>query len=933
MRLSCIYRLPVLLVLVLLGGFAVRGYAQNGLNVSLRLADSAQEVRNEELKDVTIAIDNKGASPFRGMLHLYCGKGARIATRQDVPIVVEAGKSLYVSAKVYIGATTLAGNIPYSAQLFDERRTKLGEATAQLRLAGSRLMRASLPQTDLQLPAAGRVLQVPVLLSNRGNIAQEVNVVLAYPPELHDETNKSVKVIVPPFHDTILYFSRKVSRDMVNLEYMDLSLYGVYPGGDYFSISSASVQSIKSKKTFGSKRLSSYGDRGANFVTLGTQNTFTENESYFLQARGDYAISEGNVAFSLNLYKWKNPAMPFLLNDTWLGFAYRRLGVRVGNVIQNGEMSYNGRGAEAYYYTDSLRRDKLYAGYLDKSFNLIDNNNGSSSFGRAAWAGFQRERGAVRNNTMVTYDEDKYTKAKSVLLVNDATWQLSDLLFAAAKAGIANSTTSGEDRESKQSLSVGVSLNGNLTKNLSVSSDNLYASGYYPGTRRGNLSFNERLSLRLGDYTLGAGFMYNDLNPRYFQSSGIGFRNSNSGTTAEFNVAHSLGNFNLSLAAQYYQEQGNWYLGPNPIGGEMKAGRLSLGGSYAGTRSKQHLMFRIDAGQYKLNFMPGERWQFRGNLSYSYRFFRFTGNIQKGSFYLAEAFQEQNGGQNDLRLNLSPSLSYSFFDRKLRVDAGLTYYKDFYVSSVLYTAGIDFGLRSTRLFAMLQYNTFASSSSYRNVQFGLTQLLPQSDKETINRRGSIELFVFHDNNANGRYDAGDTAATGYLTSFGKVLLATSGEGRISYSKLPPGTYKVYFPTQKGWYGVDQLIVLQDKETARLDIPLQQTGTLSGSIRFEFDELLSYATQRELAGQTVTAANSEGKTFETRTDDAGRYRLYVPAGTYTLTISNLPAQIEVLPEGIAAAQPISVKPGQIVDGLSFRLKVKQRKIEVKKFGQQ
>ncbi|WP_118975098.1 hypothetical protein [Taibaiella koreensis] len=932
MFVSRTYQLLLLPVLLLLGSMAaLPAYGQKGNGVVLRLADSVPEVRNEELKDVTIAIDNRSTQPFKGILHLYCGKGARIATRQDVPIIVEAGKSLFVAAKVYIGATTLAGDIPYSAQLFDERRTKLGEATARLRLTGSRLMRASLAQTELQLPTAGQILQVPVLLSNRGNSAQEVNVVLAYPPELHDETNKSIKVIVPPFHDTTLYFSRKVSRSMVSLEYMDISLYGVYPGGDYFSISSASVQSVKSRKVYGSKRLNGYSDRGANYVTVGTQNTFTENESYFLQSRGDYALSKGNVAFSLNLYKWKNPAMPFLLNDTWLGFEYQRLGIAVGNIIQNGEMSYNGRGVEAYYFTDSLRRNKLYAGYLDKSFNLVS-NNGASSFGRAAWAGYQREYGRMRNNTMITYDEDKYTSAKSMLLVNDASWRLNDLLFAAAKIGIANSATSGENSESRQSLSIGASMNGNLTKNLSVSSDNLYASGYYPGTRRGTLSFNERLSLRLGSITLGGGFMYNELNPLYFQNSGIGYRNSNNGTTGEFNIARAFGNLNLSLAAQYYQEQGNWYLGPNPIEGEMKAGRLSLGGSYAGIRSRQYLMFRFDAGQYQLNFMPGQRWQFRGNLSYNYRFFRFTGNIQKGSFYLAEAFQEQNGGHNDLRLNLAPALSYTFFDRKLRVDAGLTYYKDFYVSSVLYSAGIDFGLSTTRLFALLQYNTFASSSSYRNVQFGLTQLLPQSGRETVNRKGSIELFVFHDNNANGLYDAGDSIATGYLAAFDKTLLATSGAGRIQYNKLPPGTYKVYFPTQKGWYGVDQLIALKDKEAAHLDIPLRQTGTLSGNITFEFDEVLSYAILRELAGQTVIATNNEGKTFETRTDDAGHYMLYVPTGTYTLTIGNLPAQIEVLPLGIAAGA-LEVNPGQITGDVDFRLKVRQRKIEVKKFGQQ
>lgn len=930
-------RLPVLFIclLLLLTGLPGRpGYAQLRQDVVLRLADSVPEVSNEELKDVTIAVENRSNTTFSGVLHLYCGKGARIATKQDVPLTVEAGKSLFVSAKVYIASGTLAGNIPYSAQLFNRQRTKISEATATLRLTGNRMMQAMFPQTEILMPASGQTLSVPVQVRNRGNVPQEVTIVLAYPTELHDQVNKSINVTVPPFRDTVLYFTRKVSRDMVNLEYLDISMYGIYPGGDYFSVASASVQRIKSKKRYGRKTLNGYGDRESNFVTLGTQNTFTDNESYYLQTKGSYGIAngEGNLAFSLNIYKWKNPAMPTLVNDTWLALDYKQGGVKLGNIIQSGELSYSGRGAEAYYFTDSARKSRLYAGYLDKSFNLIDSKNGSTSFGHAAWAGLSRQMGGLRNNTMVSYDQDKYAATRSVLLVNDVTWHLSDLLFATAKAGLANSTSTNEGSESHQSYTVGASISGNLTPKLSVSSDNLYASGYYPGTRRGTLAFNERLSLRLGKTTLGAGYMYNYLNPRYFARGGTPFRNNNTGTTGELSAARAFGNFNLSLAAQYYHEEGNWFFNGSTLPGNTDAVRLNAGLAYADRNSRQNIMFKADAGKYRANFMTGERWQFRANFSYAFYFFRLTANIQKGNFYLSEAFQEYTGGKNDLRLNIAPSVSQSFFNHKLKVDAGLTYYKDFYVSSILYNVALNCNLRSTRLFATLQYNTFASSASYRNVQFGITQLLPQSGKETAKNKGAVDLFVFYDNNANGTYDPGDSVAAGYLASFDKTLLATGRDGRASYTRLPAGSYKVYFPTQRGWYGTDRQVDIEGKETVRLDIPLRQTGTISGSIAYEYDELLSYATAMDLAGQSVTAANTEGKVFETRTDDNGRYVLYVPAGSYTLTVNGLPAQIEVLPAG-TQAQPVPVKPGEIVNGVDFTLKVKQRKIEVKKFGQQ
>jgi hypothetical protein len=125
--------------------------------------------------------------------------------------------------------------------------------------------------------------------------------------------------------------------------------------------------------------------------------------------------------------------------------------------------------------------------------------------------------------------------------------------------------------------------------------------------------------------------------------------------------------------------------------------------------------------------------------------------------------------------------------------------------------------------------------------------------------------------------------------------------------------------------------LKDKEEVTLQIPLRQTGTVSGKISYEFDELLSYSTLKELAGQTITAINEEGKTFEGKTDDNGQFMLYLPTGKYTMTVSSASSQIAVIPVG-NNHQPLVVKPGEIINGADFILKVKQRKIEIKKFGQ-
>jgi len=923
------YPFPSLLILILLLILAHQVAAQVPA-LELSLKDSVLLVTNEELADVTVQVRNNAEDSFRGKLVFSCAAGARVATKSQPDVAIPAGKSLFVPAKIYIGSTTLAGDIRYKVALYDLAGNILLDTTALLRLQPTRQVTMYLPENELILPDKGDLVKIPVVFSNRSNVATDVTAVFSFPAVLRDNTNQSIKFSIPPFHDTTLYFQRKVTKEMVQLEYMDLAVYGVHANGDYFAMSSLSLQTIKSRKKYGIKRLNDPMDRGANSVSAGIQNAFSSNESYFLRARGSFASQLGELSFSINALKWKNPAFPSLITDTWLGFSRRNFGLRVGNVIQKGELNFNGRGAEAYVFLDSAQQHKLFTGYIDKSFNLLDNAN-SSSFGKAAWVGYTRNTKKMLSNSVLSYDEDRYARTRSVLLVNDATWRLTDMLFASAKVGLANSSATYDGGESKPSFAAAATISGDLSKRISISSDNNFASGYYPGTRRGALSLNERVNFRMGKTIASGGFMYSHLNPQYFSGGGTFFRSNNKATTADIGLSRALGILNLALAGQYYQEQGNWYSSSTVMPGTMTAYRFNSTFSFTHVRSRQNLLLRMDGGQYTTDFLQDKKWQFRATLAYNFRFFRLNINLQRGNFFLSEAFQEYTGGQGRLRLNISPAIGGSLLARKLRYDAGLTYYKDFFTSSLMYNLSLQYDLGPTRIFGTLQYNTFANANSYRNIQFGITQLLPQSRSEEIQNKGAISMFVFYDFNSNGIFDAGDSLAAGYLASFEKTLLVSNNQGKIHYSHLPPAAYRVYFPTQKGWYSPDQLIMVGNKEEVQVQVPLVKTGTISGRIRFEYDELLSFAVDRDLAGQSVIATNTEGKSYETKTDDKGQYMLYLPTGNYTVTVAKLPHQIEVLTDG-QNQQPVEVRSGKVLTGFDFILKVKQRKIDVKKFGQ-
>lgn len=319
-------------------------------------------------------------------------------------------------------------------------------------------------------------------------------------------------------------------------------------------------------------------------------------------------------------------------------------------------------------------------------------------------------------------------------------------------------------------------------------------------------------------------------------------------------------------------------------------------------------------------------------LTYSYRNFRLISNIQKGNFYMAEVFQEIFAQYNSFRLNIAPSYTTYFFNKNLKVDAGLGYNKDYYSNSFLFNGNFVYTLGPVALFTNLQYNIYSSNRTYKNIQFGLNYFLPDNKTDNSVNKSKIEVFVFYDLNRNGTYETGDSVAEGIVVHIGKTIMMSGRDGKVVYNKLPAGNYSIFMSTQNGWYGRDNFVALKEKETKKFSIALSQTGTVHGNIIYQFDSTYSLSVNRDKAWQSIVAINQEGQRFDTKTDENGNYNLYLPVGTYTINVENLPNQIELLLKN-NNVQPLKVDAGQIINGVDFILKVKQRKVEIKKFGQQ
>jgi hypothetical protein len=914
---------------MMLQGFGIAYGQETTKLITLNTPEKVMKVNNKDLKDITVHVTNNDKVTFTGYLSFKSEKGAKVATKDSVAIKVEPGKEVFVPSKIYINQGAKEGSIMVSVSVKDNSGNIKDSLSIKFILSPSRLLTLSLEEDDMVLPKSGTNLEIPIRVANGGNVAQGGTLVIAFPSALKDKSNQSIKFALEPFRDTVIVFKRKVNHEMVKLGYMDVTVNGIYDDGNIFGADFIVIQSLSSKRTFDDGNGEKNGIRN-NVITVGVQNAFDNGETYYLRSRGDYAIKDGRIDYNFNMTKWKYGSQSLAINGTNLDMQYKSVGARLGNITQNGELSFTGRGGELFAYTDSAKKNRIFAGYLDKSINLYSNDGLNINYGNSSWLGYKYDKNSLSDVTTFSHDLDNINKVRSELLVSNLTWKVNSHFATDIKGAIANSVSTSGNDASQPSFAGGLNFYGNFFKNLSVNGNNAYATAYYPGIRRGTLYLNESGSLRVNKSTFSGSILYSNAEPKYMNQVNPQLQSVNSNTTADLTYTRSMGSFGISLTPQYYKESGNWFYNNNVQDGDMTAGRLSTLLTYNPVKIQQSFYLKTDVGGYRSNFQDQYRLQFKSILTYGYRNFRMVGSIQKGDYYLSEVFQEHFSGYNSFRLNVGPTLTSYFFSKTLRWDAGIAYNKDFYSSSVLINSNVTYTLGPVAFFSMTQYNFYSNSHNYKNIQFGLNYYLPENQPGRKPSKGKIELFIFYDLNRNGTFDTGDSIASGILVHIGKTILQSGKDGRISYTKLPPGNYSIYLPTQNGWYGNDQFLTLKEKETKTYSIPMSQTGAIHGNISYQYDTTYSAVVTKDKAWLTIVATNQEGKKFETKTDESGSYHLFLPVGIYTIIVDNLPNQIDLVLKG-NNVQPLRVESGKIITDVDFILKVKQRKVAIKKFG--
>lgn len=927
------------LFLILFLSIHAIGFAQTISNSSFFIhTDSTFVAENGSLVALTITLNNNNSTSFVGRIELKSIDGISLIGQEINRIELESNSKLFYPIRLSIGKNVPAGETKVLLNLVDENNKIQAQFTSLLNVQPKKQVQLISNRPTELMQNIGDSLSISALLSNRGNSQEVITVTASFPNMRGGNKIESKRVFLKAFQDSVITFKKIITKDLLNVERYTVNMAALYENGELINNVMVGVQNVSGNRTFADPSQGySFDSYSNNRISLSGRNLFTDNEAIQLNARGSFQLPVGGIDFSMDAYSYTRLNNRPYLTNTYLNYQLNNKGIMVGNVSESLETFVNGRGVKVYVSNEEQSKF-IEIGIVDKSYNLLGDEykmpggNGYTAYARTAF----NNQVNKQYSGSVLYDRTPYNHSESVILMNDYQYKVNDNLQLGFELGggltrAFNTPTSAL----KPSIAIGNKLSGLLGK-YNISSNNFYSSGFYPGTRRGVIQFNERIGRSFNKVNTWVSYSYYNYDPKHLQTESFysSFNTSNSRIEAGTYFPISS-NISLSLSAKQHTDRGRVGYNQeeeNPML-RMDAFRLTESINWR-SRNDQHTVYLSSENGFAKSPFTGEtQLQIRANASWNYRFLTMNSYFQQGDFSIIESYSNaQQGGKDIYRFNFSAGLRKEFFSKKLKAQFDVNYSDaSFSGSNWMYSGLLDYALSSQfSAFAnayIYQYSSSYYSSSVSNIQAGISYNLPAGRKGSTKKSGKLSLFVFYDNNSNGVFDEGDTPAEGRIVMIGGVSFISLANGVVEYKKVPYDEYSLQVPSQEWYAAVPEKINLQSRELT-IQIPLQKTGKVTGDLHYNYDNRTSMEFSEKHGGLRIKLLGENGKQWEALTNSQGKFTLFVPVGNYQLSVdqSSLPANVFTELETLR----IKVEVEKTTTIPEIELKVKQKTIEIKRF---
>lgn len=909
-------------------------YAQKSA-VSIE-TDQKLSVFNEDMVSILLKISNNTNIERNIDVDIQTVKGIRVINNIS-SIHLKANEKAFLPVKIFVEKNQPAGitTIKYA---ITESSLALATAETSITVQSKRGLKIVANEPQVLMYKVGDSIKISTQVYNSGNREENVEIIASFPQADGRDLSLSKTVKLEPFVNKEVSFSKIVDKDLLKMELFTVNVAGLNAEKEFFGNAIVIVQNALGNRKYVDPNFINFYRPAyqVNHISLSSRNAFLNyDSSYNLDLHTEFYAGGIKGIVNVNGTYWSNSNTKPLFTNTWVRLEGKGVGVQLGNLNASDlEVNLAGRGAEVSVNPFKDKRSGIRVGAVEKSYNLIDpldlNNSlrGYSSYAKSSVS--LNEKVSLDNSIIL--DNDPYQR--SFILMNEYHYNNNKQTFYDVRLAYGYTSSKGEVSNTASSIAAGLNLNTSFGK-YTLSSNNYYSSSYYPGIRKGNTVFEERLFRNFTKFNLWLGYSLNNYNPKSIDPQ-YEYNTVSNRSKVEMGTSFTIArNTKFSIIPQWTTERSNVFINSSfkSENVDFNSAFINTAFNYTSPDYKSSVSLVLSQGYSRYIGYTPSSFIYKLQANWYYKNFMLSANYQKGNFMLYEGNFNNTLSNNTERISAIANYKISLLNKRLNLVLGSIFNSDRFIGkSFSVNSNLDYRVLSgTKLFASYNFNKYLNGiyrSANNYYQIGIMQDLPSFGEEKGNSKtGNIELFFYYDLNNNGQYDSTiDQPASDLKTKINNTLFITPKNGNIKYRKVPYGTYMIKALEDK-WY-VDDLRINVDRKDVFLTIPLQKTSMVKGKVQYQEATKTQYDVMEVLSGLPVVFQNSQFKNFVFYTNERGEYSAYLPVGHYKVFVDGNALQKNVYVE---ASQSVDIAEGNTSMLKPFILKVKERKVEVKRFG--
>ncbi|WP_261512761.1 COG1470 family protein [Chryseobacterium paludis] len=908
--------------------------AQNSAGISLDIRNESRADKGN-IVDLTLVLKNEGNHSFKGKIEINTPSGFRSISGNKIEVAMNSGDNLFLPVKILVNNNAGAGESQIIFKLTDSQNTIVVQKQIAYTIAENNAMRISAEVPVVYMNNTNDSIEVRARVSNLGNKKQNVSVVFKIPETSQGSVFVEKTGNIGVQKDSVFVFRFLPSKILMRSSQFTVNIAGFRePDKEIFGNASVSVQNISSTQRYQNIQSDMFSNFTKNSITASYRHVGENLDMYQLMGSGGFNLPSGYIFIRGNIYTMNNQSDP-IINNTYISYHQENNEFTLGNISKLLELSLFGRGAE-YAFTSSDKNKKIEVGFIDQSFSLIEKNsflkNGYGFYAKGI-LGAQNASHSISGTYI--FRNDPYDKGKHNLLGTDIQyafgkdWKMNSKIYSGLSVYEGINVT-------KPSLALESQYSG-MIKKVNLNGNYFYSTDYYPGNRRGMLQIQQNFSTNIfKDHYVYANITIANFSPKfYFYNNTLKSDNIRLDTGINF---PKKGDFGLGIGYQYQEESSNTYnnffnVPGNQESKQLKAQRLTEYITWFSPNKKHSSVIGIETGLVNYPNIIHPEYQMKISGNYNYKWLNLSCIYQYGSYFLSEyAFSKMVNTNNSYeKLSLSAFVNKSFFSEKVNLTSGISYTNDvLYGKSPSGFINLKYSKERYGIYLNSSWFNYSSNSFNNNlltVEVGVS-LNFQTTALDPGKKGEIKAFVYYDHNNNNLYDEGDKEAKDYLIMLNNTSFRTNKEGNIVYKSIPFGKYTLKQIIQQGWY-YDEAEFEVSKHHHFLEIPLHQNGTSRGKVIYEFDTKTAMEFSPKIGGIIFNIYHNDQFLQRVITDDNGEFVSFLESGNYKMELNVNSLPVNTYCERISS--DFKVEVGKIINLEPFIIKVKDKNIRVKKFG--